>query len=126
MATASHASTAATVFSDYYATLDNTSKARYRENFALCGFDPYSIKKADFSDDLALLPKIEYPDIVNYLVLQTSCATNSQMKAYKSTEAYSFFVSGWVNTLLMKKVGDEKVVVYGKLSMNFVLNLLSC
>ena len=125
MATASHATSAASTFSDYYASLDNTSKARYREKVSLCGFDPYYIKKADFSEDLALLPKIEYPDIVNYLVLQTSWATNSQMKAYKSTEAYNFFVSGWVNTLLMKKVGDEKVLVYGRVSMNFALTFLN-
>lgn len=118
MATASHASTAAPVFSEYYSSLDNACKARYREKVNLCGFDPYTQKKLDFSDDLALLPKIEYPDIVNYLVLQTSWATNSQMKAYKSTDAYNFFVSGWVNTLLMKKVGNDKVVVYGRVSLN--------
>ena len=116
MAAALNASVTAPVFSDYYASLDDISKALYREKVFLCGFEPYSIKKGDSSEDLALIPKIEYPDIVNYLVLQTSWATNTQMKAFKSTEAYNFFVSSWVNTPLMKKVGEEKVVVYCRVS----------
>ena len=59
----------------------------------MCGFDPYSLKNAVFSEDPTQLPAVEYPDIVNYLVLQTSWATKQQMKAYKSLEAYNFFVS---------------------------------
>ncbi|XP_063609676.1 uncharacterized protein LOC134783664 [Penaeus indicus] len=49
----------------------------------------------------------KYPDIVNYLGLQTSWATGEQMKAYKCLEAYNFFISGWVNTLLTKQLKDE-------------------
>ena len=37
------------------------------------------------------LPAVEYPDIANYLVLQTLWATKTQMKAYKSMDAYNFF-----------------------------------
>ncbi|CAH1240889.1 Hypp6167 [Branchiostoma lanceolatum] len=47
---------------------------------------------------------VEYPDIVNHQVFSASWATNEQVKAYKSTEAYDFFVSGWVDTLHMKMV----------------------
>ena len=56
------------------------------------------------------------PDIVNYLVLQTSWATNQQMKAYKSIDAFNFFVSGWVNVLQMKEVSEDKVVVFARVS----------
>ena len=38
------------------------------------------------------------------------------MKAYKSMDAYYFFVSGWVNTLHMQCVGSDKVVVFGRVS----------
>ena len=82
----------------------------------MCGFDPYSLKNSDFSEDPAHLPAIEYPDIVNYLVLQTSWATKQQMKAYKSLEAYNFFVSGWVNKLQTKQVGDDKSIVFARVS----------
>lgn len=103
-------------FSEYYATLDDAVKVRYKEKVTLCGFDPYQLKKSDYSEDFKLFPNVEYPDIINYLVLQTSWATSSQMKAYKSTEGYNFFVSGWVNTLLVKKVGTNKAVVSGRVS----------
>ena len=102
------------IFSDYCLSLDDVSKLRYLEKIRLCGFDPYGLKKSEYSEDFALLPKIEYPDIVNYLVIQASWATNKEMKAYKSTEAYNFFVSGWVNSLLVRKVGDDKAVVYSR------------
>ena len=109
------------IFSDYCLSLNDVSKLCYLEKIRLCGFDPYGLKKSEYSDDFTLLPKIEYPDIVNYLVIQASWATNKEMKAYKSTEAYNFFVSGWVNSLLVRKVGDDKVVVYSRVCQTFTL-----
>ena len=99
-------------FSDYYADLSGPAKTRYREKVVACGFDPCVLKTSDCSDELASFPSMEYPDIVNYLVLQTSWITGEQMKACKSMEAYIFFVSGWVNTILTKSVaGTDKIVV---------------
>ena len=57
---------------------------RYREKVVMIGFDAYCLKKAEFSEDFAKIPQIEYPDIVNYLVLQTSCATNQQTPGNQS------------------------------------------
>lgn len=54
------------VFDDYWLTLDDITKARYRYKALLYGFDPYKLKKSDFSEDLSLLPAVQYPDIVNY------------------------------------------------------------
>ena len=60
---------------------------------------------------------MEYPDIVNYLALQTSWITGHQMKACKSMGAYNFFVSGWVNTIFTKPVaGTDKVVVTARVN----------
>ena len=75
-----------------------------------------ALKNSDFDDDPGRLPTVEYPDIVNYLVLQTSWATKQQMKTYKSMEAYNFFVSGWVNKLQTKQVGTDKSVVFARVS----------
>ena len=33
------------------------------------------------------------------------------MKAYKSLDAYNFFVSGWVNGVLAKELEGEKVLL---------------
>lgn len=92
-----------TTYSEYYASLVGPSKQRYKEKIVSIGFDPYTLKRVDFNENYGLIPMIEYPDIVIYLVLQTSWATNKQMKAYKSMDAYNFFVSGWVGTLQMKE-----------------------
>lgn len=104
------------VFSDYYDKLEGPEKERYREKVQLCGFDPYSLKKSDFEENVELFPELEYPDIVNYLVLQTSWLTSKQMKAYKSLDAYNFFVSGWVNGVLAKELEGDKVLLFSRVS----------
>lgn len=108
-----------TQYSDYFAGLEGPAKLRYQEKITVCGFDPYALRKSDFSENIELLPKVQYPDIVNYLVLQTSWATKTQMKAYKSMDAYNFFVSGWVNTLCIRSVDADKVVVFARVSKCF-------
>ena len=75
------------------------------------------LKKSECSEDLADYPSMEYPDLVSYLALQTSWITGQQMKAYKSMDAYNFFVSGWVNTIFTKPVaGTDKVVVTARVN----------
>ena len=106
--------TVSLIFSDYCHSLEQSTRARYKEKCKKCGFDPYALKPSDFDSDLSGLPEVEYPDIVNCLVLQTSWLSKEQMKAYKSLEAYNFFVSGWVSSLLTKNTKDGRVVVYAR------------
>ena len=106
----------APIFSEYYEQLEGPEKKRYKEKVYLCGFDPYTLKRSDFEDNVALFPGIEYPDIVNYLVVQTSWLTHQQMKAYKSLNAYNFFVSGWVNGVLAKELEGDKVLLFSRVS----------
>ena len=100
--------------SKYGTSLDAAMKERYAEKVKTTGFNPYALKPAMFKkvqENPGLLPLIEYPDIINYLVLQTSWISKTQMKAYKSLAAYNYFVSGWVGDLL-----DDKVVVFARVS----------
>ncbi|KAI8486972.1 hypothetical protein Bbelb_352320 [Branchiostoma belcheri] len=94
------------------ASLSGVAKARYEDKVAIIGFDPHSLEKSAFQTDLALVPMVEYPDIINYLVLSTSWGTNEQMNAYKSMEAYKFFVSGWVDILYTKTVSPDKIQLF--------------
>ena len=80
--------------SEYFTGLEGSSKLRYLKKAQIFGFDPYFLKPSDFKEDFSTLPCIEYPDIVNYLVLQTLWVSKTQMKAYKSLEAYNFFIFG--------------------------------
>ena len=103
-------------YSDYFAGLEGPAKSRNQERVMVCGFDPYALRNIDFSENIELLSKVQCSDIVNYLLLQTSWATKTQMKAYKSMDAYNFFVSGWVNTLCIGSVDADKVVVFARVS----------
>ncbi|PFX18434.1 DNA-directed RNA polymerase III subunit RPC5 [Stylophora pistillata] len=94
MADATSSSHIDIVFDDYWLTLDDVTKARYCDKALLFGFDPYKLKKSNFSEDLSLLPTVQYPDIMNYLVVQMSWTTMLQMKSYKAMEAYNCFVLG--------------------------------
>ena len=80
MASADAPSSESVPFSENYGSLTGSAKARYRVKVLICGFDPYMLKKSEYSEDLVDYPSMEYPDIVNYLVLQTSWITGQQMK----------------------------------------------
>ncbi|XP_033932167.1 uncharacterized protein [Pseudochaenichthys georgianus] len=80
------------------------------------GYDPYQLKKSDFSRDLSDLPAVEAMDITSYLVLHTSYYTASQMKAYKSLEAFNYFVCGWVNDLGTKKALNKCRLVFARVN----------
>jgi len=82
------------------------------------------MKRSDFSTEAKYLPAIEAVDITNYLVLQTSFYTRIQMKAYKSMEAYNFFVSGWVHDLGTKMLHNDCRLVFARVSD--ISLLLSC
>lgn len=124
MAAANSVPSSARHFSEYCGSLKGAEKTRYKEKVELCGFDPYSLKNSEYNDDSTHLPCIEYPDIVNYLVLQTSWATKQEMKAYKSMDAYNFFISGWVNNLFTKQVGEDKTVVFARVSRCYIISNL--
>ena len=53
------------IFSEYYEKLEGPEKKRYKEKVYLYGFDPYTLKRSDFEDSVALFSGREYPDIVN-------------------------------------------------------------
>ena len=77
--------------------LEANAHSRYIQKTKLCdGIDPYCLKKSDFSYNHDDFPCVTFPDISNYLVLSMSFYIIQQIKAFKSMEAYNFFVSGWV------------------------------
>ena len=58
--------------SKYFYTLEANVQSRYRERISMCdGVDPYCLRKSEFSTDFKDLPCVQFPDISNYLVIQT-------------------------------------------------------
>jgi hypothetical protein len=81
----------------YRDELNYAERARYDGNLnLLSGEDPYEMLPSEFSDDVKLLPKITYPDIVNYLVFSSSPYTSDDLKNYKGLDTHNQFVCGWV------------------------------
>ena len=104
--------------SPYCTNLDHVARERYKQLIMkYIGRDPYLMKTSEFSTEPQDLPTIEAVDITNYLVLQTSYYTKQQMKAYKSLEAYNFFVSGWVHNLGTKRLHDDYRLVFARVSV---------
>lgn len=104
--------------SQYCTDLDPVSRHRYKELInRYVGCDPYLMKMSEFSVELKDLPTVEAVDITNYLVLQTSYYTRQQMKAYKSLEAYNFFVNRWVHNLGVKRLHDDHRLVFARVSV---------
>ena len=84
---------------DYLSTLDDNSrdlhmkKPQLEDNSQL----PNSYDLLGWENEVSLLPDISWPDIYNYLISHPSGAfTNESLKAYKSLDAYNYFVSGHV------------------------------
>ncbi|XDV36128.1 hypothetical protein PO909_005972 [Leuciscus waleckii] len=103
--------------SPYCTDLDPVSRHRYKELInRYVGCDPFLMKMSEFSVELKDLPTVEAVNITNYLVLQTSYCTRQQMKAYKSLEAYNFFVSGWVHNLGTKRLQYDHRLVFTKVN----------
>lgn len=116
----STSSSTSSSFSDYFYKLEPNVKARYIEKISLCdGIDPYAMNKDSFSTDFKDLPKLEFPDISNYLVVQTSFYSKQQMKAFKSLEAYNFFVCGWVHGTGVKKLKDGNRLIMARVLYSF-------
>ena len=103
----------------YQDGLDPQEKARYEGKLMLLGGeDPYKMTASMLSEDVKLLPKITYPDFVNYLVFSPSPYTSDDLKSYKGLEAYNLFVCGWVRDKATRII-NEKVLVKAKVIIMF-------
>ena len=94
-------------------SLDDEAKVRYEKklqliDLAIC---PYKLPSEAWIDDVTLWPPVEFPDIVVYLLQTPGKYTREKLKAYKSLEAYNYFVSDWVGTYYYHKITDSEFCV---------------
>ena len=61
----------------------------------------------NWKDNVKLLPDTTWDDIYNYLINTPSLYTNKTLKAYKSLEAYNFFVSGHVHDVAYHGINNS-------------------
>lgn len=118
--------------SEYYYSLDNTAKQRYKVKLELVGAfeDPYYIayKRGIVSVDWNNCPQVEYPDIYRYLIQTPSIHTGESLKAYKSLEAYNLYINGWVEDIAVYTISGTSVtsVAIGSVKHSQRLSSTSC
>eukprot|EP00795_Rhopilema_esculentum_P015958 gene15958-7289_t len=95
--------------SNYYESLDATEKANYRAKLTLSSGkaipDPYTLQ-SEWSNDIANLPELSWRDVTEYLIDTPSNFSKESMKAYKSLEAYDYFVCKHVHDCFYHKISD--------------------
>ncbi|KAH9379204.1 hypothetical protein HPB48_016313 [Haemaphysalis longicornis] len=63
-----------------------------------------------------LWPRVDYVDIVDFLVLRTSFVTSKQLKCRKAQEGHNFLTSGCVREPWLKQVSVETVIIISKVN----------
>ena len=104
-------------YSTYYHGLPDEAKRRYNAKLDKIGAamdDPYATMPGTrlgasnmWKLDCKLWPKVEYPDIYNYLINTPSPYMKEQLKTYKSLEGYNYFIDGWVSKILVHQLISE-------------------
>ena len=83
----------------YFEGLNENDKLVYRKERTLESGetlpDPYSLRN-DWIEDVDALPEVSWEDVTHYLIETPSIYTKGKLKAYKSLEAYDYFVCGHV------------------------------
>ena len=86
------------------------------------GIDPYTLKDTESEKDLNLLPPVQYPNILKYLVCGVSYYTLDQFVCFKGLEAHKQFSDGFVHDLHMLYVPETKnTVIRAKVSSDYLI-----
>ena len=96
--------------SEYFNWLGKEDKIKYKEKLTLSDgttiTDPYGLSN-NWQNNVSLLPDISWADIYNYLINTPSAYTHENLKAYKSLEAFSFFVCNHVQDVFYHSISKE-------------------
>ena len=98
--------------SDYFKSLDDKTKGRYREKLEAVGVvdvieeDPFLWRNesGQYTDSVDGWPEVMFGHIYCYLISQPGKYTHANLNAFKSLEAYNFVQSGWVQTCFHRKL----------------------
>ena len=72
--------------------------------------DPYALSEEAWSDDFTKSPNVELGDIYNYLIDSKGRYTKESLKAYKSVEAYNYYISGHVRTVFLSPLSKVSML----------------
>ena len=95
----------------YFLSLNEEGKERYLRKLTSVGLadtdDPYSPESSSkFVDDMSKWPKIEYGNIFAYFITKPGIYTQEQLLSWKQMDAFNYFQSGHVRTVLLREFGS--------------------
>ena len=95
---------------EYFNELGKEDKIRYKEKITLSDrttiTDLYGLWN-NWKNNVSLLPGISWAHIYNYLINMPSAFTHENLKAYKSLEAFNFFVCNHVQNVFYHSISKE-------------------
>ena len=81
--------------------------------------NPFTLESADWSVNIAHLPEISWRDVTEYLLDTPSSFTKESMIAYKSLEAFDYFVYGHVQDCFYNRISDDSEFCFIKSEVSF-------
>ena len=110
-------------YSEYSATPSKEDFVTYQEKLTLASgeqlTDPYLLKDK-WSDDIPSLPEIKWWDVTEYLLDTSSTYTKESIKAYKSLEAYDYFVYGHGQNCYYHEISSESKFCFIKSQVHVI------
>lgn len=87
------------------------SAKRYIEKVVkFCGGrDPYGLGLAECKESLPR--NVSYYDIINYCIHKDSPFTLEMFRSYKSLEAYKYYESGFVQSIVCTKIKENSIII---------------
>ena len=81
-------------------TLAAPEKRRYKEKLQVIYnsndpavlVDPFAVEEDKWKDDVSLWPAVEFGQIYTYLIDSPGQFTREKMKAYKSLDAFNYYI----------------------------------
>ena len=101
--------------SAHFLSLQGPARERYVDKLRLVGLeesdDPYSYTNSSrFTDDLTSWPAVEYGHIFGYFITRPGLYTQEQLLAWKQLDAYNYFQSGYVRSILVWRVDNTRIL----------------
>ena len=98
--------------------LNYEAKKRYKEKLTLKSEripDPYAVPQEEWVDDVTKWPTVLYGDVYNYIESKGRY-TQQSLRAFKSLEAFDYFVSGHVRTVFCHEPSSHHCILMAEVN----------